>query len=190
MNRKAFTLVETIVAGALGFTVLAGALGLWRVGDRLNRGASASSALGAMRLVEDTLAVDLRQLSSDPFAADALRVSETALSFRIARFDGDEVRLEPVSWRRVVDAHGIAYLARTAGMPGHTSTRVLSAAPLASARFGLIADAATGSSFVRLDVVPLAADGTADNPDRQTFVVALRAPGAPAIAALAPSLPR
>ena len=195
MKRNGFTLIETIVAGALSLLVLAGALGLWRVGDRMNRSAASSTMLSAVRLLEEALVVDLRQLSQDPLGSEVMELTEAGVSFRVARFQGEAVSLESVRYQRVTDLHGISYLTRTETLPGGGSaSRVLQVAPLASAVFRLVTDAGSGTRFLRLDFVPLespapgAVVDATQPPDTRTLFVALRTPGGLGIPGLASSL--
>lgn len=188
--RHGVTLLETVIALALGLVILAAALQVSRMGDRLGRSAQGSASVTSLRLLSEALIVDLRQLARDPFEPEVLRLTEAGVSFHTSRVTSASIELDSIRWQRTRGPNGEFYLTRTRQPPGGApASRTLLDSPLSSARFRLITDGTTGGRFLALDVV--AADPTllpGATPESETLVFALRPAGGPTISSLSASV--
>jgi len=192
VTRRAFTLIEALVAGSLGVVLLGVVIQLWTSGSRVDAAAGSVAALQSAVLLEGALAADLRQIAQAPDAPDVLKVTPERLDFWLARFEGDAVRLRAVTWQRVQDGHGLFRLRRTELDRGRTDVRLLPDAPLTSVRFDLLQTTVQGQRLLRLSygvaAERLAADlrHAAPPRDRQ-LLMALRPLAGPGNPAFAPS---
>jgi len=189
VRRRGFTLVESLISVVLSLLIFAAAMGLSRMGDRLNRAAMGSASLTAMRLLEEALIVDFRQLARDPFGAEVMHITDGGASFHVARLAGDAVALDAVRYQRVAGEQGQVFLARTETLPGGgSSMRVLSSTPLTAVHFRAITDRDTQQRFLAVDAVASDTSAPASRGEPFTLVFAIRPAAGPALAPLAPSV--
>ena len=125
--RRAYTVVELLIAAALVALVIGTLFGFLSTTRKMNDAARGSAAVAGALLVEETIASDMRMLGVDPKRAHVFDWGPTGLSFYRTVFVKTEIRLRPIRYTVKRTKHGNLQLVRTELVAGKSNTTTLDA---------------------------------------------------------------
>lgn len=96
--RRAFTTVEAIVALVMVAIVIGAMMQLLGTTRRMNDASRGSQSVASTLLIQEALAMDLRQLGVDAKRTRLFDMSENGISFYRVVFAGKQIKLRPVRW--------------------------------------------------------------------------------------------
>lgn len=97
-RRDGFTIVEISIAAVLIAVVLGTVFNFLSSTRRMNDAARGSEAVAAALLIEESIAMDMRQLGVDPARPRVFEIGRDGLSFYRTVFAGKAIRLRPVRY--------------------------------------------------------------------------------------------
>lgn len=155
--RRGLTIVEVLVALVLVAMVLGALFTFLGTTRRMNEASRGSAAVASALLIEESLAMDMRQLGVDPQRERVFDMTGRGLSFYRNVFDGKTIRLRPVRYAVKRTPAGNSRLERTEVGPRGTVSTTFDGI-LASVAFGVTGDPQSPVRYLRVTMTVLPED--------------------------------
>jgi prepilin-type N-terminal cleavage/methylation domain-containing protein len=157
--RRGFTIIEVMVAAAIGSVALGCLFALWQLGTKMHRASQSTIGLQAALTMTEALFSDMRQIGIDPATAPYVfgpagrppGAAGTSLSFYKVSFQPSRIDLLPVRYRTMPSPGGNRWLVRDERKRTGVETQIFKTCPLQAIAFDATTDQ-WGNTFLRAAV--------------------------------------